>query len=342
MPSSTSSSEPRRIPIGDWRATWIVAIVIAIAMTWWFEHVTRSHGQRPSVVDDPVWWSVSRRMVDDDPRVVAFVGTSRMELAYSAQTFAEVAPELHGVQLSINAVAAIGVLEDLADDEQFRGIAIVDIIEWDITWGDPYETAKPYTDRAHALWRAPGALANRYLASLVQERLAVLAVGGRPLITSVLGKRRWPLPTWVVAERDRTSHGAYVVADRLAIENKRDRRYPLFAEAEISPDAWLERARGLEPLIQRIRAHGGDVVIVHMPVSGKLAELFEQHYPRRLYWDVFAARSSAHVLHFRDVPGMAGLASPDEMHLDQRDQAAFTRSLVEAVRAMGVLRRREP
>lgn len=342
MPSSTSSSEPRRIPTGDWRSTWLVALVIAIAMTCGLEHLARTHGQLPSVVDDPVWWSVVRRTIDNDPRAVAFVGTSRLELAYAARTFAEAAPELRGVQLSINAVPAIGVLEDLANDDEFRGIAVVDIIEWDITWGDLYDMAKPYVERAHALWRAPGALINRYLASLAQERLALLAVGGRPLLVSVLARRAWPPPTWVVSERDRTSHGSYLRADPVALRSKRDKRLTNFIEGIPTPEAWLALARGIEPLVQRIRAHGGDVVIVHLPVSGRLAELFDEKYPRKLYWDAFAAGSSAHVIHFRDVPAMANLASPDEMHLDQTDQAAFTRALVDALRARGVLRGREP
>ena len=43
-------------------------------------------------------------------------------------------------------------------------------------------------------------------------------------------------------------------------------------------------------------------------------------------------------MHFRDIPEMARLTAPDEMHLDQRDQATFTRSLVEAMRAGGYLK----
>ena len=37
----------------------------------------------------------------------------------------------------------------------------------------------------------------------------------------------------------------------------------------------------------------------------------------------------------------AAVTLPDEMHLDQKDQAAFTRGLVDALRANGVLRGRE-
>ena len=75
-------------------------------------------------------------------------------------------------------------------------------------------------------------------------------------------------------------------------------------------------------------------------VGGTLAAKIDEQYPRRLYWDAFAARTRAHVVHFRDVPAMAGLSCPDEMHLDQRDQAAFTRALVDVMRERGALQGR--
>jgi hypothetical protein len=321
------------LPDGDWRATWAVAVVAAIALVAWLEHGTRAHGQRPSVVDDPQSWSLARRSVDDDPDVVAFVGTSRLQLAYSGSAFAAAAPNMRGVQLAINGVAAVGVLEDLAADEHFHGIAVVDLDEWDIAWGDPYAGAKPYVDRSRALWRAPGALANRVLAGYAQERLAVLAVGGRPMVTALL-HASWPAPTWVVADRDRISHGDYSVAEPAALRAKADKRLTNFAEPQLAPDVWLSRARALDPLVDQIRAHGGDVVIVRLPVSGRLAEGFTEHYPRAQYWDAFVAQSHARVVHFRDLPETRNLVCPDEMHLDQRDQEVFTRALVGALRGI--------
>ena len=308
MPSSTSSSRP--IPSGDWRATWLVALATAIALVWLCEHVSRARGQRPSVVDDPVSWAVARRSVDDDANVVAFVGTSRMQLAYSARAFAAAAPNLRGVQLAINGVPAAGILEDLAADEDFHGIAVVDIDEWDIEWGDLYAMAKPYVDRSHALWRAPGALANRWLAGLAQEQLAVLAVGGRPLATSLV-KGRWPAPTWVVADRDRISVGDATLTDAASLRAKADKRLTNFDAPPSPPEPWLTRAMAMNPLVAQIRAHGGDVVFVHMPISGGLAARFDEHYPRAGYWDRFAAGTAAHVIHSRDVPALAQLPCAD-------------------------------
>jgi hypothetical protein len=283
-----------------------------------------------------VWWAVHRRTLGDGRDVVAFLGTSRMELAYDADAFADAAPRLRGVQLAIDGISAFAPLADLADDLSFTGVAVVDLSEWDVERAEAAAAAKPYIERAHALWRAPGALVNRYLAGLVQARLAVLSVGGRELIAG-LGTRKWPEPKWVVSERDRTFHGDYSLADAAALQKRRDKALTTLANAAPSPEQWLVDIQRVEADVEMIRARGGEVVFVHLPVTGKLGELADQRYPRDRYWDRFAARTHAKTIYWRDVPGMATIECPDYMHLDQRDQATFTRALVAELQARGVL-----
>jgi hypothetical protein len=339
VPSSTSSSEPAWG--AGWRATWLVALAIALGGAAALELASRAHGQRPSVVDDPASWAVARRTIEDDPRVVAFVGASRMALGYSADAFAAAAPERRGVQLAIDGASPFGVLADLAADERFHGLVVLDLIEWEVGAPDAFNDARLYVERAHAPWRAPGAMANRYLAGQAQAQLAVLALGGHHVISSWLGNRRWPSPSWVAADRARISRADYALAEPAALARKRDNRLATIPAATPSPEAWLATvADELEPLFRKIRDHGGDVAVIHMPLSGRLIEVFDHKYPRPQYWDAFAVRSAAHAIHFRDLPAMAAMTCPDEMHLDQRDQAAFTIALVDALRARGLLRAR--
>jgi hypothetical protein len=338
VPSSTFSSEPRRIPGGDWRAIWIAALVIATGLTAWFELTARVHRQRPAVVDDPAWWAIHRRHASGDPQVAVFLGTSRMELAYSRRAFAEAVPTMQGVQLAIDGVSAFGPLEDLADDPAFRGLAIVDVAEIDLQGDESFRAAEPWVERGRALWRAPGAIANRVLASVVQARFAVLAVGGRQLIASLAGARRWPDPTWVVGDRDRTFQGDYSLADPAALEKRRKKAFLGLPQVPPDPATWLAPVSRIADAVRRIRSHGGDVVFVHLPITGALADAFDRTYPRARYWDAFVARTGAQAIHFRDVPAMAAFECPDGMHLDQRDQDAMTRALADELRRRGLLR----
>lgn len=316
---------------------WALALALAVVLAWALERKTRAGGQRPSVVDDAFLWSLTRREVDDDPRTVVFLGASRMALGYSPAAFAEAAPGWRGLQLSISDYLPLGVLEDLAGDEAFRGVVVLDLIESDIADALLLPDARAHVATARELWRAPGALANRYLASHAQAQLALLAIGGRRVVSSLVGRRRWPAPNWVAVDRARSSYADYQLGDAASLHAKAARRLAGFPPG-ISPQAWQAIVdRDVEPLIQRVQARGGKVLVIRPPVSGGLAAKLDELYPRAQYWDAWAARSQAVVLHYRDLPAMANLTCPDEMHLDQRDQATFTRALVDALRQHGLL-----
>jgi hypothetical protein len=347
VPSSTSSSDgrsdPRPIPGGDWRATWLVALAIAVGGLGMLEHAVRARGGRPSVADDPTWWGVFRRRADGDPRVVAFVGTSRMATAYSAEAFAEAAPDLRGVQLAINGLYAVKILQDLADDDDFRGVAVVDIVEWDVERGDPSDNTAPYLAHEHAPWRAPGELANRYLAAYAQSRFAVLSLGGAEIWKALIHHGGLPPPRTQVGDFERSFHGNYRGVDPARLVDTSNGRLAAVDHDTATPELWVADARALvDPLVARIRAHGGDVVIVRLPLSGALAAAFDQHYPRARFWDVFARTTTAVTIRTGDLPELASIVCPDDMHVDQTDQARVTRAIVTAMRARGVLRGREP
>jgi hypothetical protein len=313
-------------------------VAVFVVLATFGERAARSLRQRPSVVDDPIAWGLVRQSVDNDRRVVAIVGSSRVLLAYDAEAFAQAAPGLRGVQLAINAMPASPVLEHLAADESFRGIAVIDLVEWDMASRVPEKDKREWVGPSEALWRAPGAVANRWLAGLAQERLALLALGGRSLLTHLVRGKALE-PTLVAAARDRTSKGDYTLAAPSDLEAKAKGRLANFDAPVPNPQDWLAHALEIiEPHVARIRARGGDVLVLRMPTSGRLREAFDKHYPRQEYWDAFARKTSAHAIHFSDVPDMRALECPDEMHLDQTSQRAFTRALVEIMRAEGMFR----
>jgi len=103
------------------------------------------------------------------------------------------------------------------------------------------------------------------------------------------------------------------------------------------PAAWIERAAPLLAAAARIEERGGRVMFVRLPISGRIAELFAQHYPRATYWDAFAARAHR-AAHFADDARMRAVQCPDEMHVDERDQAAVTTWLAGVIDATATLR----
>ncbi len=323
MPSSTSSSDA---PEGPWGRTWLLAIALACAGIGLCEWSLRASHHHVTVVDDVFRWSIARHRVD----AVAVVGTSRMQLAFSSQTFGRDA-----VNLAIDGVTAPPILDDLADDPEFHGLVVADLAEWEL---DGDETAaRSWIAQSHHLWRAPGALANRELAMRAQDSLVTLDLGGRYVLASALREGAWPVPSWLVTLPSRDRRGDYRSQPEARLEVRRARNRTHIPATAPPPDAWLAATARLDRAVDRIVARGGKVVFVRMPTSGEAYATTNRVFPRALYWDRFAAHTHGIAIHADDIAAWTGIECPDEIHLDERDQTRFTQGLVDALRARGLL-----
>ncbi len=328
MRSSTSSSE-RIAPPGPWGRTWLLAAVLAIAGLAAVEWSLRASHHHPNVSDDPMMWALARRRATGD--AIAIVGTSRIQLAFSSAEFAAAAGRTP-VNLAIDGASAPPILEDLAADPDFHGVAICDLAEWEVDRAELDATVR--TELAHHLWRAPGAATNRILATLAQQRLVALGIGGRYVLASALDGA-WPPPSWLetLPDRDRRGDYRHQPETRLALRRARNRDH--MPTSAPDPEAWLAATARLVRAAEAIHARGGTVVFVRMPLAGEVRAIADRVYPRARYWDRFAVMVTA--IHADDVAAWASLAPPDDVHLDRRDQARFTSALVEALHARGVL-----
>ncbi len=100
---------------------------------------------------------------------------------------------------------------------------------------------------------------------------------------------------------------------------------------------WPSRLEEIEAAVRLIQARGGKVVFLRCPTSGAYRALKETHFPRRDYWDVFAARTSAYTLHFEDMPLVRDMECAEGTHLYVEDTWRFTAVLAEMLKEMGVL-----
>lgn len=344
MPSSTSSSDDhlhvpaRPVPAGSWGKTWLLALVLIVAGVGGMETYVRSRGYEPSVKDDEYSWAIARGRVSDGSKsTVAILGTSRILLAFSTEAFEDAAPDYPVTQLAIDGTQPMGSLIDLAEDPDFAGIAIVDTQEFGT---DPVNWHKqdPWIDAYHRRWRTPGAMAERWLATRVQSRLALLETSGMKPILNL-----WhATPPYVVTHADRTQYADYsrsdVVKQKKRQLDKVGKRADRTRSTEEQAAAWLQKAMEIEPYVDKIQARGGRVVFVRMPTCDERWELDQRQAPKDLYWDHFAAATKAASIHFDDFEELRGFECPDTSHMDSKDAAAFTRGLVTVLKRKGVLR----
>ncbi len=322
------------MPPGRWAATWVLAIALAIAGGALLERRLRARGYRPSVTDDKHLWSLYRaRVSNDDPRTIALLGASRFQLGLSMPTLRDALPDHRIVQLAVDGTTPWATLEDLAADEDFRGLAVVSMFG---NWFLPVtrERQRPWVDAYHQ-W-APGARMNRRLSTFFQSRLVTLGAGGRRLAGHLIGYRKLPRPPYAVMHADRSRSADYRLTNVKRRRAKRLQRLKRQLDKKGNHRRWRQAAEDVEPLVAAIQARGGNVVFVRMPTSDMQWEVENGQYPKAACWDWFAARTRAITVHFADYPELSAFELPDMSHLDQRDAPAFTAALVQILRDKGV------
>lgn len=113
-----------------WMRMWLLVLLLSGIGIGGEETIWRSYGLRPSVGNSTELWRFWRdRVYEVDGNIVVLVGASRMQTAFRPQSLFERIPDTRLVQLAVYAGGSpIGTLLDLADDSEFRGVVICDLI----------------------------------------------------------------------------------------------------------------------------------------------------------------------------------------------------------------------
>ncbi len=357
MPSSISSSNDR-LPDGPWGRTWLLAALLAVALAAGVESRWRAQGQRaPMVVDDKDNWSLQReRLSTGDGQAVALLGMSRIQLGFATQVFYDRYPNHTLGNLCIEGLAPYATLRDLANDETFRGVAIIEITEPGVM-RELWENQQPYVRYFHTDWRFDKRIVRR-TANVIQSNLVMVnpSLCIRELLTRAIEGRR-SVPNYLVTHADRSRLADFSKADMMKLwmflgdiilgdrYAKRNRRAKAAATSTADvPEAdrtaqWLENVAAFDRHVKTIQSRGGKVVFVRYPVSGATGHGMDLDFPRQRYWDLFVQHISATTIHHDDVPGLRGYPTPDWSHLGEADAHRFTAALLDELERRGILGR---
>jgi hypothetical protein len=328
----------RQVPGGRWGLTWLVTGMLFAGSVVGLELGVRAHGYKPSINEDAYSWALARsRASNRSPNTVAILGASRILLAFSPTAFRAELPTFTFVQLAYQSSAPLGSLRDLAFDPDFRGIALVDINEpqfWPTNWHVQDELINAF----HRGWRASGQLAERWLTTKVQSKMAVLAVDGLRIVGSLVEDGEFPPPPYTTTYPDRTKFADY---DLIDAERKRRIRLQRLPGSPVPADVeqWLGYALAQEMYIALIESRGGKVVYLRMPTCDERWATDEAKMPKAQFWDRLARLSHAQMIHFKDYPSLSRFECPDTSHIDSKDGPAFTRALIEILVERGVVAR---
>jgi hypothetical protein len=224
------------------------------------------------------------------------------------------------------------VLRDLAGNEGFKGTVIVETTSECLMLGDePGLSQQFYVDYYQRVYNL-NVKANRIIATFLQKNLTIIDpyLNLIKVIGDKIVKKKWRSPNYLATHENRSRAADYKklnIDHHKAIRLQKIEMHYRQLSPKISVETLTEQVAELDHAVQKIQKRGGKVVFVRFPVSDEHWVIDEHYFPRAAYWDNIKSRTSALVLHFKDIEGMNTLQCPDTSHLDVRDTAIFTEYL---------------
>jgi hypothetical protein len=333
----------RPIPPQPWGRILLAATLLFAAALGAWERAMRREQLLPADYSlDPSGWAAKRRLVDAGQAAVVIVGDSRILFDTDLARF-EALTGVRPVQLALPGSSGLCMLEDLAADPDFRGVAIVGVADMIYFRPGPgglvvdalkrYHDEGPSQRSGHALGRAlESQLGFIDPAYRLSRLLADADRGWRE------GARSGYYRPWKVFEVDADGQVALwpriETDERVRAQVQAGWMGPPDRPARTLPPAaiadGIERSR---KAVAAIRARGGDVVLVRPPSSGPLLDRESSVLPRSRGWDPLLAATGVSGVHFADHADLRVLPVPEWSHLNRRCATVFTDVYVRALAA---------
>lgn len=347
MHSSTSSFDFQRpIPALPWRGLLTAALVLTVIGTVAWEISARARGYAPTLNDTTDLWADRREAVQPDSLVI--VGDSRPLFDLDLDEL-EKGLGQRPVQLALAGSCAFPILEELINDESFRGTVICSIVPG-MFFAPGGPLLKNANDALHRYReRTVAQRASHHLGMFLEERIAFMKQ--EDLVLAKL-LERVPVPNransylppalppyFQTLDRERRTRMTESAATPGPLQDRIKHGWiPLFTPPpfpDYTPKEVLEgMARTVEErfgktaaLVKTLEARGGKIVFVRFPHSGPLKELEDKGTPRSGAWTRLMQETGAPNIYYSDHPELV-YDCPEWSHLSAEQSVEFTQRLV--------------
>jgi len=265
----------------------------------------------------------------------AIVGDSRILFDTDLDRF-EALTGVRPIQLAIHGTSALTLLENMADDPDFKGVLIVGLA--DTMFFQPFDGYGGYVKKWHE-FRAPYRIVSNEIDHVLQRRIAFLDSNYR---LSVLAHRldrdfrpgvEGPMDDiWKLQEvgEHRATHlwdrveydHAWQARTRWAWKGFKD-KFPYTPQLIAKGHARAKAA------VDKIRARGGEVVFIRPPSAPQLRANEEAQVPKAKGWDSILRNTHSVGIHADDLPAPpGGWDLPEWSHLSPKCATVFTDAYV--------------
>ena len=323
------------------KAALLMLVLVTASIVSWEVYV-RNKGFDTSFDDMEALWANKRAMIyEPTERSTVFIGSSRIKFDLDINTWENLTGD-HAIQLACVGSTPIPILENLADDNNFKGKLVIDVTEILFFSKSPHNSETPeknlkyYLQHTPAQWvsfRLNHALESQFV-FLDKKRLSLGAHLSNLRIPNRPGVFEFPIfpPDFGRVKFERQEY----MTDRFLKDTNQQNQvkgiWAFFRKISKEPPASGHKLDSIfeevKIAVDKIRARGGQVVFVRTPSSGPFLAGEKMGFPREKYWDKLLAFTNCPGIYFEDYPAIAHFECPEFSHLSQPDAIIFTKNFI--------------
>jgi len=323
------------------KAAVLTLVLLVISVASW-ELYLRNQGYETTYYDDGALWAHKRKMVyEPADKATVFIGSSRIKFDLDIDTWQNITGD-HAVQLACVGSTPVPVLEDLANDKNFKGKLVVDVTEGLFFSSAPRNASTPETNMKYFKEQTPAQKASFHLNHFLESQFVFLdkewlSLGAQlnkiPVSerTGVYNFHGFPSDFGRV-KFNRQEYMTDKLAADTNIQNQVKSIWNGFRKANTDPpasggklDSLLNRVK---TACDKIKARGGQILFVRTPSSGAFLMGENRGFPREKYWERILSITGCPGIHFADYPAIASFKCPEFSHLSRQDAIVFTKNFI--------------
>ncbi len=324
------------------KKTALLTVILVVVFLAGWELYIRSTGFETGFDDGgPLFAHHRAGIYEPKDQSTVFIGSSRIKFDLDIDTWKSLTGE-EAIQLACVGSTPRPVLENLANDPEFKGKLVVDVTEGLFFSLAPQNFTRPNEGIKYYDEITPSQRASFVLNKPLESTFVFLDKDAFSL-NAMLDKLQIP---------NRPGVFAFPIFARDFGRTKFNRQDFLGKEFMADTNQWkhqqnvwggFSRANRFPPVsgppldsimqvvkssVDKIKARGGEVVFVRTPSSGPFWGGEQKGFPREKYWDRLLKETNCKGIHFADYPAISSYQCPEFSHLSPDDAIDFTKHFV--------------
>lgn len=319
-------------------ALLMVVIVVVSIMCW--EYFLRSKGYVLGYNDDEALWAKNRANIyESNDKATVFIGSSRIKFDLDQPTWEKITGEKI-IQLAVAGSCPRLALENLANDEKFKGKLVIDVTEGlffkrqeDELMADRVKYLKDVTPSQKVSAQIGFALESKFV-FLDEEMFSLKACLNELPIPNREGVFAEPIfpSKFTTTDFERQEIMTQDFVRDTSIQRQVTDIWTIFGALKTKPgvsgDTLQTMFTQIQTSVAKIKARGGKVIFIRTPSSGGYWDHEPINFPRTAYWERLLSVTGCEGIHFKDYPELENFTCPEWSHLKPDDAVLYTQGLI--------------